>query len=367
MRRWKKLMLSCFVVGIVWSLSTTCMADESISGNRVDRMTVLEDRIEEELEKGSASFTIYIDKKIETEQLQEINSRLDGFYGYVDRYSQWRFPFVSYYKTIFYLNNSDNYYVLAHLTGNYSFTEEQKKGKELADKVEEIQDDLFTASMSDYEKVVAVHDYLVDHSAYEEKKVSTGSTDEYNAYGVLVNHRGVCSSYTQAFHLFMKLNEIESRIVLGEADGVSHSWNLVCLDGEWYHVDTTWDDPVPDAKDRRIYAYLNVTDEFMEASHEWNREDYPKATSTKYNYYVQNDSVVENQEEFTDYVRQRLREEDEMITCLVKDYREKDYGSSLFQNMMSDTKAVSLNLQMYGEGKDKAFLLIPDYGRSLDE
>lgn len=367
MRRWKKIILSCFVMGIVWNLGTNCIADGSVSENRTDQIEVLEDRIEEELAKGSSSFTIYIDKKIGTKQLQEINSRLDGFYGYVDRYSQWRFPLVSYYKTVFYLNNSDNYYVLAHLTGDYSFTKEQKKEKELAEKVEEIQDSLFTASMSDYEKVVAIHDYLVDNSAYEEKKASTGNGDEYHAYGVLVNGKGVCSSYTQAFHLFMKLNEIESRIVLGEADGVSHSWNLVCLGGEWYHVDTTWDDPVPDEKGRRIYAYLNVTDDFMEDSHEWNREDYPKATATTYNYYVQNDSVIEKQEDFIDYVRQKLQEQEEIITCLIKDYREEDYGSSLFQSIMSDTKAVSLNLQMYGEGEDKAFLLIPDYGRSLNE
>lgn len=367
MRRWKKTIISCFVIGIVWSLGTTCMARNQVREDRVDQMKVLEDKIEEELSAGKSSFTIYINKKINAKQLQEINNNLDGFYGYVERYSQWHLPLVNYYKTVFYLNNSDNYYVLAHLTGDYSFTKEEKKRKELAQAVEEIQAAIITDDMSDYEKTEAVHNYLIDTTSYKEQPEQKGSSDDYNAYGVLVNHQGVCNGYTQAFQLFMKLNKIESKIVLGNAGGMSHSWNLVHLDEEWYHVDTTWDDPVPDEENRRIYAYFNVTDEFMEASHEWKKENYPKAVGTKYNYYVQNDSVIENQDEFMEYTRQKLGEQAFVIHCLVKDYKEEEYGSSFFQRVMADTKAVSLNLQMYGEGQDRAFRLVPDYGRSSNE
>lgn len=328
MRRWKKTIISCFVIGIVWSLGTTCMAKDKVREDRVDQIQVLEDKIEEELSEGESSFTIYINKEISAEQLQEINNNLDGFYGYVERYSQWHLPFVNYYKTVFYLNNSDNFYVLAHLMGDYSFTKEQNKAKKLARVVEEIQDSIITEGMSDYEKAEAVHNYLIDTSSYKEQQDSKGNSDDYSAYGVLVNHEGVCNGYTQAFQLFMKLNQIESQIVLGNAGGVNHSWNLICLDEEWYHVDTTWDDPVPDEKNRRIYAYFNVTDEFIEESHEWKRENYPKAVGTKYNYYVQNNSVMENQDEFMKYAKQKLNEQASVIHCLVKNYKEADYGSS---------------------------------------
>ena len=27
---------------------------------------------------------------------------------------------------------------------------------------------------------------------------------------------------------------------------INHAWNLIKLDGEWYQVDVTWDDPVWD-------------------------------------------------------------------------------------------------------------------------
>lgn len=367
MRRWKKMILSCLVIGIVWSLGTTCMAGDKVQEDRVDQVEVLEDKIEEELSKGKSSFTIYIHKEISAEQLQEINNNLDGFYGYVERYSQWHLPFVNYYKTVFYLNNSDNFYVLDHLMGEYSFTEEQKKGKELAEAVEEIQDSIITASMTDYEKVKAVHDYLIDTTSYKEQEETKGNYDDYNAYGVLVEREGVCNGYTQAFQIFMEINQIESRIVLGNAGGINHSWNLVRLEDEWYHVDATWDDPVPDEKNRRIYAYFNVTDEYIQESHEWKKEKYPKAVGTKYNYYVQNNSVIENQDEFIKYIKQKLKEQAPVIHCMVRNYREEEYGSTLFQKVMADTSAVSLNLQMYGEGADRAFRLVPDYGRSLNE
>ena len=368
MRRWKKIMISCFVIGIVWSLGTTCMAREKQSEDRIDQIEYLEDRIEEELAKGSSSFTIYVNKEIEEEELQEVNQNLDGFYGYVDRYSQWSFPFITYYKTVFYLNNSDNYYVLAALTGDYSFTEDQRKAKQLAAQVEEIQNAIMEEGMTEDKKVKAVHDYLIDHTSYMEQEEESGEgSDEYTAYGVLMNHEGVCSGYTQAFQLFMKLNGIENKIVLGEADGVSHSWNLIFLDGDWYHVDTTWDDPVPDEENRHVYAYYNVTDEDMEASHSWKKEDYPKAEGTKYNYYVQNGYVIENQEEFIKFAREKIEKEEPVIHCLIENYKEEDYNRELFQQIMNGTKARSLNFQAYGEGSKKAFRLVPEYERRSNE
>lgn len=362
MKRWKKMILSCFVIGIVWSFGSTCMADQKKMFSRAECMDELQEEIEEELKQGHSSFTIYIYKEIETAQLQEINSRLDGFYGYVESYNQWRFPFVPYYKTEFTLNISDNYYVLSHLKEGYSLKKDQKKARQLAKKIKEIQDHILTEGMSEYEKVLTVHDYLADHSAYEEKADQKSESDEYTAYGVLVNQKGVCSGYTQAFQLLMELNEIPSRIVLGKADNVRHSWNMVCLDQEWYHVDTTWDDPVPDEENRRIYAYFNVTDDFMEQSHTWEHNRYPSATGTKYNYYVQNNSVIESPEAFIQYVREKIENQETMITCKVEQYREQDYGSSLFQKVMTGTGVSSLDLQMFGEGEEQVFLLIPDYG-----
>ena len=68
-----------------------------------------------------------------------------------------------------------------------------------------------------------------------------------------------------------------------------------------------------------------------------------------------------------EYAKRKLDEQASVIHCLVKNYKEEDYGSSFFQQVLADTGAVSLNLQMHGEGPDRAFRLVPDYGRSLNE
>jgi len=57
---------------------------------------------------------------------------------------------------------------------------------------------------------------------------------------------------------------------------------LVNIDSSWYHLDATWDDPVPDQKGRIRYTYFNVPDSIMQKDHSWNVLEYPAATIQSY-------------------------------------------------------------------------------------
>lgn len=86
--------------------------------------------------------------------------------------------------------------------------------------------------MSDYEKVLALHDWLCDNAAYDYTYTN------YGADGVLLKGTGVCESYTEAFALLMDYIGVPN-----DTDyGYDHTWNMVQLDGDWYHIDVTWDD-----------------------------------------------------------------------------------------------------------------------------
>lgn len=101
--------------------------------------------------------------------------------------------------------------------------------------------------MSQTEIALALHDYLVEHVAYNWEVATTGSTDDrlvYTTYGALVNGDAVCQGYAESYQLLLKRCGIKSVVVSSKA--MNHAWNLVEIDGSWYHVDTTWDDPVPD-------------------------------------------------------------------------------------------------------------------------
>ena len=64
--------------------------------------------------------------------------------------------------------------------------------------------------------------------------------------------------------------------------GEGHAWNLVQLDGQWYHLDVTWNDPLPDRGNEVRYGYFLVSDTHLARDHTWIMADYPSATNEQY-------------------------------------------------------------------------------------
>lgn len=97
---------------------------------------------------------------------------------------------------------------------------------------------------TNYFKVKKVHDWLIDNMEYD-----ASTKYKSSIYGALVQRRGVCESYARAYKYILDDMGIENVLVTGTATNSSgatedHMWNYVKLDGEWYAVDVTWDDPV---------------------------------------------------------------------------------------------------------------------------
>ena len=83
----------------------------------------------------------------------------------------------------------------------------------------------------------------------------------------------------------MDLLGIECITVVGASFGSSedHAWNMVKLDGAWYCVDVTWDDP--GGGGQAIHRYFNVTSQFMrDTDHQWDYGAVPEATAEEYAY-----------------------------------------------------------------------------------
>ncbi len=79
-----------------------------------------------------------------------------------------------------------------------------------------------------------VHDYVINMISYDKSSVYNGQ----NIVSAFINKTTVCSGYSKAFQILMRLQGIETICV--ESD--NHMWNLVNLHGYWYHVDVTNDD-----------------------------------------------------------------------------------------------------------------------------
>ncbi len=160
--------------------------------------------------------------------------------------------------------------------------------------VEDFLANYINSSMTDLEKEIAVHDYIVKKAEYNYEALSENiiSVDNYNAYGILVEGLGVCDGYAKAFYLLGKAAGLEIKYVSGTARNelglMPHAWNLIKLEDEWYNVDPTWNDPVfvngDKPEDYLNYKYFNLSDEIIRDSHFRNPEydKYPKARGKKY-------------------------------------------------------------------------------------
>lgn len=134
--------------------------------------------------------------------------------------------------------------------------------------------------MNTHEKVKAVHDYVVLNVQYD-----TTLNQNVNApYFALTQGKTLCNGYAMLMYLMLKELDIPVRLISGTADGIGHAWNLVQLDGKWYHLDATWDDPVPDKQGRTLYNYYLVSDNLIDNNHLWQQgglngyeQSYPAA------------------------------------------------------------------------------------------
>lgn len=137
--------------------------------------------------------------------------------------------------------------------------------------------------MSDYEVAKALHDWLVLNNRYAEGEYAAGDRPykQYTAYGALVDRVSVCEGYAEAYKKLMDRAGIPCELISGWAGG-PHAWNIVQIDGEWYHVDTTWDDPIPNREGYVRYEYFLKSDAAMSFDH--NNWDTPHGacTSTRY-------------------------------------------------------------------------------------
>lgn len=167
---------------------------------------------------------------------------------------------------IFYLNATNMYINIEKITritgvkynvyinsGNKpNYLEEGFESKQAIDEcqieIEQVRDEILgkVANKSDYEKIKIVHDYLIDNIIYD----TTISQDNiYNIYGALVSGKCVCEGYAKSFQYLMNEIGIENVIVIGTGTNSNnktenHAWNYVKLEGKWYAIDVTWDDPI---------------------------------------------------------------------------------------------------------------------------
>lgn len=155
------------------------------------------------------------------------------------------------------------------------------KNKQILNAAKSVISQKITSDMSDYQKELAIHDYITTWSNFDWAVLGHGnvSEDSKTPYGVLINRNAMCHGFSLSFQLFMDMLDIECVTVFSTSSGSTpHSWNVVKIENDWYCVDTAWDSTSG-------HAYFNVTSQYLKnRGYRWDESSVPEAKGTKYAY-----------------------------------------------------------------------------------
>lgn len=193
-------------------------------------------------------------------------------------------------------------------------------------------DEIIADGMDDYEKELAVHDWLIYNCTYDSGSLSAipnPSENCDNPYGALINGQAICKGYTTTFRMFMGMLSIPCGTVhSADIDGDEHAWNTVKLDGSWYYVDCTWDDPIPDFSGRPVtHKYFNVSREEIAERHVL-PEGTPETDSLENSWYSRSAVKISSFDEIYPLAEKALKNNTSSIVLLFDDSCGVDLGEA---------------------------------------
>ena len=151
---------------------------------------------------------------------------------------------------------------------SYLYTKDQINY--INNEVNRIIDENYRNDVDIKENIKSIHDYIINTTTYDVDYKNNKDKYTFNAYGTLMYHLATCNGYTDLMAIILsKLGITNYKIAYnptGDTNENGHVWNAVNIDGNWLHLDLTWDDPVGDGKDYLYHKYFLVTtDEMNEA------------------------------------------------------------------------------------------------------
>lgn len=139
---------------------------------------------------------------------------------------------------------------------------------------------------STFDKLKFVYDYLAKNVTYNVEAI-----ENQNILSVFLYQETVCQGYAASLQYLLRELGIPSTIITGTLDNLSHAWNLVCLDGDYYYIDATAARIYLENTKEYIvdYSYFAVTtDDIYKRYVADDSFELPNCDSKKYNYFIKN-------------------------------------------------------------------------------
>lgn len=283
-------------------------------------------------------------------------------------------------------NSEALWWALEH---NYlpTFPEKNTKAEAFYNEAKNILREIINDDMTDYEKTLAIFEYLVDRVDYDydafEAPFTEGSNDNvcYYLEGVFEYNRAVCDGKSKAFVLLCRMEGIEALRDWGDSysGGAGHAWNYVKLGGTWYMVDTTAGDSgvifnktnraeVVDYSyflcdvntyksgysDGDTYKYSGVWDDVVSGNSDASGQYYAKAEIGDYDFHI-------NTYDEVDYLIDTLAGEmvDYEGKYTLKFTVDKNYNAETIYKYLTDaTESEGVEFTLYDYTTDGGYYLV---------
>lgn len=201
-------------------------------------------------------------------------------------------PELFYIRNMVWMDKKDGIYVSADY--NYSRSEIASRKILNENAVQRILDSE-PGGLSEFDEVKYFYDYIVENTVY-----NLGSKDNQEYSSVFLNHESVCAGYARAMQYLLQKRGIQAMYVTDTKEPGLHAWIVLRVDGEYYHLDVTWADPLDEGVPRPDYSFFCVPTAIItrdsEHSHDidWDIYPIPECNSMNSNFYVVNDFYVDD-------------------------------------------------------------------------
>lgn len=288
----KKIMLAIAMTVLIFScgkISVYAQDERSIykSNIEVNSYSKLTDELGKALAKGAIDVKINFNRDF-----------LNKFYKF-DLKRLYKLINEAGYKSNndYYINEIQKYsyrVVGKEVDFKFIYLETIEETRQVEEEVKRIIKNIIKPNMSEEEKVKVIHDYIVTHVQYDINGLRNGN-EAHTAYAALFTdktgelHETVCQGYSLLFYKMATEAGLNARIITGKFCSKSanrkeqpHAWNLIKINGNWYQIDLTLDDPIMNPPDSNYirYDYYNLSDDEMKKDHIYNNpEIFPKCNT----------------------------------------------------------------------------------------
>lgn len=193
-------------------------------------------------------------------------------------------------------------------------------------------------SYSDRDKQIqAAYEYVQKNVSYDYEELqyvqNSGivKSNSHNAYGALIEGKAICKGIAGALALILKKLGFPCVVVSGKSalygqKSEGHAWIIIKIEGQFYHMDATWDICKFQLLKDFAYDYFLLSDEDISFDHEWDMNSYPPCNSDNRNYFAVNNILISNTMQLHRVIEKFLKNKEKVIQFKVR------YELSLPQN-----------------------------------